>query len=355
MNYEKIRDEKYRSGLNKSLISILTRHSCRGISAAICGEASVLLKCAAGVRDGESCEPMTAESVFWADQLAAPVLAYLAWKLHEEGILDLNKPLSDYTAEPFLPGERNLNYITGRSVLSHTSGLPKRKSENGMPTHVEFMPTTLFSYSNYGLLYLQRAIESATKTDLQTLAEEKIFKPFRMYSSSFVWKAEFEDRFAHPHVKGAPLRKVRAEKPNASRYFYTTPTDYCLFLNKIFTVQTSQKCLAPLTLEKMLQPQTELYNGLKWTAGFGLCETKNGDLLWQFGDAEGSKTLAFIDRKNNTCTCVAVNDANGFHACQAFLRDALGESLEAWDKFDGISFDKIRYEGKLKAARKKYQ
>jgi len=354
VNYARIRDEKFRAALSDRLVGILTRTACKGISAAVCGEASVLLKCAAGVRDGETSDPLTVESVFWGDQLAAPILAYMGWKLHEEGRFDLYRPLSDYTAEPFLPGERNLNYVTGLSVLTQTSGFPRKKNKDGMPTHIELMPTTLFSYSDYALLYLQRAMTQALGSDLQTLADEMVFKPFRMRSSSFVWRPEFEDLFAHPHVNGVPNRKVRADKPNASRYFYTTPTDYCLFLNKLFAPQTSQKCLTPMTLDKMLKPQTELYCGLKWTAGIGYYEDKTGPFFWQFGDNEGSKALAFIDGENQVCACVAVNDQRGFEACRAFLKEALGAPLDAWEKYDGFSLDKMNYERKRKAACKKY-
>lgn len=354
MNYTKIQDAAYRASVNERLVGILTRTACKGISAAVCGEASVLLKCAAGVRDGETSDPITTDSVFWGNQLAAPILAYMAWKLHEEGAFDLYRPLSEYMAEPFLPGERNLNCITGLSVLNQTSGLPRKKNTDGMPTHIELMPTTLFSYSDYALLYLQRAITQALGIDLQTLAEDMIFKPFRMRSSSFVWKNEYTETFAHPHVKGVPNRKVRADKPNASRYFYTTPTDYCLFLNKIFVPQTAKKCLTPMTMEKMLQPQTEVYGGLKWTAGLGHLDGKDGTFFWQFGDGEGSKALAFIDKEKDVCACVMVNDAHGFDACQAFFKDALGSSLDAWEKYDGFSLDKLRYEQKKKAACKKY-
>ncbi len=353
MNYAKIRDEAYRSGLTDRLTGILTRTVCKGISVAICGEASVLLKGAAGIQSQTDNAPLTTESVFWADQLAAPVVAYVAWKLHEDGVFDLNRPLTEYTAEPFLPGERNLNYVTGRSVLSQTSGFPIKKHPT-MPTHMELMPTTAFSYSNYALLYLQRAIEQATKTDFQTLAENLVFKPFRMYSTSFVWKDEYIDRFAHPHVKGEANLKVRAEKPNASRFFYTTPTDYCLFLNKLFVPQTSRKCLAPMTLEQMLQPQIELFGGLRWTAGIGLFEGKEETLYWQFGDDEGSKSLAFIDKNADICACVMANDSHGFDALQAFLKDAMGEPLRPWEKYRGFSLEKAAFDRKIKAAKKKY-
>ncbi len=354
MNYGKILEGTYAAGLTERLTGILTRTACKGISVAICGEASVLLKGAAGIQSQTDNSPLTADSVFWADQLAAPVIAYAAWKLHENGILDLNRPLTEYTAEPFLPGEPNLDYVTGRAILSQTSGFPMKKHPT-MPTHLELMPTTLFSYSNYALLYLQRAMEQATKTDLQKLVEELVFQPFRMYSSSFVWKEEYADRFAHPHVKGEALLKVRAEKPNASKFFYTTPTDYCLFLNKLFVPQTSKKCLAPLTLEKMLQPQTELFGGLKWAVGIGLSEEKDGPIYWQFGNHEGSKSLAFLDLQKDLCLCIISNDDRGFDALRAFLKDALGEPLNAWEKYHGFSLEKVAFQQKVRAAKKKYR
>ncbi len=353
MNYAKIRDEKFQEELSQRFTSILTRNLCKGISATICGEASVLLKCAAGIQSNKDDSPLTTESVFWADQLAAPVVAYIAWKLHESGTFDLNRPLTQYTAEPFLPGERNLDYVTGRSVLSQTSGFPLKKHPT-MPTHLELMPTTAFSYSNYALLYLQRAMEQATGQDFQTLANETVFKPFRMYLSSFVWKDDFTHRFAHPHVKGDAILKVRAEKPNVSKFFYTTPTDYCLFLNKLFVPQTSQKCLTPLMLQQMLQPQAELFGGLKWTAGIGAFEGTDGRFYWQFGDHEGSKSLAFIDREADLCLCVMANDSHGFDAIRAFLKDALGKSFTPWEKYRGFSLEKAAFDSKIKAAKKKY-
>ena len=352
MNYAKIRDEKYKEELNQKLTGILTRTLCKGISAAVCGEASVLLKCAAGIQSNKDDSPLTCDSVFWADQLAAPIVAYVAWKLHEKGVIDLNRPLTQYTAEPFLPGERNLDYVTGRAVLSQTSGFPMKKHPT-MPTHLELMPTTAFSYSNYALLYLQRAIEQAANTDFQSLAEDIVFKPFRMHSSSFVWRDDFADRFAHPHVKGEANLKVRAEKPNASKFFYTTPTDYCLFLNKLFVPQTSQKCLAPMTLQQMLQPQIELFGGLKWSAGIGYGEEKEGVYYWQFGDNEGSKSLAFIDTNADLCVCVMANDAHGFDAIRAFLKDSVGV-FAPWEKYSGFSLEKAAFDHKIKAAKKKY-
>ncbi len=352
MKYDKIHDEKYTSSLTDRLTGILTRHVSKGISVAICGEASVLLRGCAGVQSQTDSSPVTNDTVFWGHQLSLPVVAYVAWKLHEDGIVDLYRPLTQYTAEPFLPGERNLDYVTGLSVLSQTSGFPMKKHPT-LPTHLELMPTTLYSPSDYALVYLQRALEQATRTDFQTLAEETVFKPFRMNSSSFVWRADYADRFAHPHIKGEANQKVRAEKPNASKFFYTTPTDYCLFLNKLFVPQTSRKCLAPLNLQKMLTPQTELYGGLQQAAGIGLYRDKTDLLYWQYGDGEGTKSLAFIDPSAGLCGCVMCNDANGFSALESFLKEVAG-GAPYWEKYSGFSLEKAAFDRKVKSAKKKY-
>lgn len=347
-------NDDFSRGMDQRISAILSRTGCKGLSVAFCGTDRILLSGCGGVQNGQTCDPVTENTVFWGDQLAAPVAAYVAWKLNEDGIVDLNRPLTEYTAEPFLPGERNLDYVTGRAVLSQTSGFPMRK-DPAMPTHIELMPTTLFSYSAYALLYLQRALEQAAKCDFQTLAQEIVFRPFHMNDSSFVWRPDYADRFAHPHdAKGQPLLKVQAEKPNISRYFYTTPRDYCLFLNKLFVPQTSKKCLTPLMLERMLAPQIALYGGLKWANGIGLYETAADRMLWQFGDHEGTKALAFVDRNADVAGCVTVNDLHGMAAAQMLMKECTGSPLAAWEEYDGFSFAKLEYDRKVRAAKKKY-
>ena len=104
----------------------------------------------------------------------------------------------------------------------------------------------------------------------------------------------------------------------------------------------------------MLQPQVELFSGLKWTAGMGAFEGKDGQFYWQFGDNEGSKSLAFIDPAADLCVCVMANDSHGFDTIRAFLKDALGQPFAPWEKYSVFSLKKAAFDRKINAAKKKY-
>ena len=75
--------------------------------------------------------PVDYDTVFEAQSMSKPVFAYRVMKLCEQGVLDLDTPLTKYTPDIFLKGDPRLELITPRRVLSHTTGFPncaRRKS-----------------------------------------------------------------------------------------------------------------------------------------------------------------------------------------------------------------------------------
>lgn len=354
MNFEKLNDPAFCASVPGRISGILEKSGCPGLSVSVCGADRVLLECAGGTVNSSTCDPVTAGSVFWGDQLAAPVVAYLTWKLTEEGLFDPDRPLIDYFETPFLPEQKGRDRLTANTVLTQTSGLPRRKDPD-RPICFEIEPGTVFSYSNYALLVLQRALEGCLKADLQTAAEQYVFRPFRMNASSFVWKDAFEASFAYPHDgKGTVNLRVRAEKPNAGKYFYTTPHDYCLFLNKLCTEQSSRKCLSSEMRARMLRPRTELYRNLRWAAGIGSVSEGESETIWQFGDQDGTKSLAFADLSRGVCGCAMSNGEHGFRACQEIWKELLGEKLPAWEAYSRFSLEKAAFELRQRSARKKF-
>ncbi|NKR79981.1 serine hydrolase [Rhodococcus hoagii] len=75
---------------------------------------------------GECCHrhPVTSETVFEAASLTKVVASYVVLQLVDEGLLDLDTPLSEYFDYSRIAGDPAAQRITGRMVLTHTSGLP---------------------------------------------------------------------------------------------------------------------------------------------------------------------------------------------------------------------------------------
>ena len=68
-------------------------------------------------RAGES-SPITEQTVFPAASLSKPVFAYGALMLVRDGMLDLDRSLSDYLKEPYIQGDDRLQKITARMLSS---------------------------------------------------------------------------------------------------------------------------------------------------------------------------------------------------------------------------------------------
>ena len=110
------------------------------------------------------------------------MIAYIALRLVDQGLLSLDEPLNSYLPEPWLPASEYRDVITMRHVLSHTSGLGHLTNSRDSL----FAPGLGYSYSAIGFHYLQAVIEQVTGQSLEEVAQEILFTPLGMSSSSFV-------------------------------------------------------------------------------------------------------------------------------------------------------------------------
>jgi CubicO group peptidase (beta-lactamase class C family) len=117
--------------------------------------------------------------------------------LVDQGLLLLDEPLNSYLPEPWLPASEYRDVITMRHVLSHTSGLGHlTTSRNSL-----FAPGLGYSYSALGFQYLQAVIEQVTGQSLEEVAQEILFSPLGMPSSSFVNPTELTPGTANGHLR----------------------------------------------------------------------------------------------------------------------------------------------------------
>src|SRR6478735_3579004 len=107
------------------------------------GEVEVI---AAGVRDVETGEPITADTVFDAASLSKPMVAYAVLQLADAGLLDLDQPLAQLWPA-LIPHDERAQAITFRHVLTHTCGLQNLRSGKE-PLKMFFAPGTRYSYSS---------------------------------------------------------------------------------------------------------------------------------------------------------------------------------------------------------------
>src|SRR5688572_20662951 len=149
--------EKSVANLASRITELMQKLRVPGVSIAIVRDAQVAWAKSFGVRDESTAVPVDAGTIFSAQSMSKPVFAYRVMKLCEQGVLDLDAPLTNYTSDVFVKDDPQLKEITARRVLSHTSGLPNWRSKE-TPLKINFTPGKKWQYSGEGYHYLQSVV-----------------------------------------------------------------------------------------------------------------------------------------------------------------------------------------------------
>ena len=96
-----------------------------GVSVAVIHNGAIAWARGWGVRDTDSCAPVTPQTVFQAASISKVVTALAALRLVQAGKLGLDTDINRYLAAWKLPANDVLasNAVTLRQLLSHTAGL----------------------------------------------------------------------------------------------------------------------------------------------------------------------------------------------------------------------------------------
>ena len=240
-----------------------------GIGVALLAGPEVVWAAAVGVADAATGAPLTPASVFEGASLSKPVFAGAVLRLWEAGVLDLDRPLSDYLPAPYLPDEPRLPLITARLVLAHRTGLPNWRGR-GRPLALGAPPGARFGYSGEGYVYLQRAVEQLAGAPLQEVVAARVLAPLGLAHSSYVWRPAYARTTARGHrADGTPLEKGRPAAANAAHSLHTTPTEFARFAGALLAPEAGGLLRGP-TVAEMRAPQTRIDDRLAWGLGWGL-------------------------------------------------------------------------------------
>ncbi|HUG13555.1 MAG TPA: serine hydrolase domain-containing protein [Thermomicrobiales bacterium] len=165
-----------------------------GAAVAVLVDGEMTLAEGIGFRDQAWTQPLERDAQFYIYSITKTLIAAIALRLAERGLVDLDAPARDYL--PSLPIERT---ITARQLLDHTSGLPdygtlpeyfaavrERPSEpwtadefltRTLPQGMGFEPGEGWQYSNIGYLFVNLLIEQVSGLSLRAAVAEHIAEP----------------------------------------------------------------------------------------------------------------------------------------------------------------------------------
>ncbi|MDB5091032.1 MAG: serine hydrolase [Mucilaginibacter sp.] len=240
---------------------------------------------------------VTPNTIFEAASLSKCVFAYAVLRLYDRGLIDLDKSLLSYIDkyDRFDPADLRYNKITARMVLKHRTGLPNWGDEKG--AKLMFTPDSCFSYSGEGFVFLQRVVEKIIGKPLNRIANEEVFGPLNMTSSSYEWTSKFDTVSAFGNSAG---QINRHSNQNAAYSLLTNAHDYTIFLQAL----VNGTGLKPETQQLMLEKATpgnwfdhkpiEATNHIWWGMGVGIQENEKGKAIWHWGDNGDFKAFYMV-------------------------------------------------------------
>jgi CubicO group peptidase (beta-lactamase class C family) len=350
--------------LEKRIPQLMENAAVPGLSIALVRDAELTWSRGFGFRDVISNEPVTANTLFEAASISKPVFAYLALKLCQDGVLDLDTPLVKYLPSAqktkahlfgFIINEPRLHLITMRHVLSHTPGFPNWAPE-GENLKIHFTPGERFSYSGEGYVYLQRVIEGVTGQAAHKFIRANLLEPLGMRSSRYTWTAEVKAPVAQGHDEhGQPQKKRPWPEMNAAASLHCTPTDLARFMIAVMRPSPDNPFqLNTDSIAEMLRPHVQvndsapwcenwprepfkLNDTLSWGLGWGIQHHGSGGSFWHWGDNGPFKAFAVGFKEQGIGAVVMANSVNGPRIWRDVLYEAIGGEYPAIDWLESIS------------------
>lgn len=191
--------------IDSTVTRLMAAGEVPGVAIAILNGDKVVYEHAYGLRDTAKKLPLTTNTVMSGASLTKAAFAYMVMQLVQEHKLDLDRPVYEYLPRPLpeypkysdLKDDPRYKKITARMLLSHTAGFPNwRAFEDDHELHIHFDPGSRYAYSGEGIALLQLVVETITKTNLETLMQQRVFRPVGMTHTSLVWQSAFDAIFS---------------------------------------------------------------------------------------------------------------------------------------------------------------
>ena len=299
-----------------SLRERMDKYKVPGVSMALIEKGKIAWTKSWGVKDVDSGEPVTDDTLFQAASMSKPVAALAAMRMVDAGDLHLDVPINNSLSRWQVPSNdlTEQQAVTLRHLLSHTAGttvhgflgytqgeahpngvdvLNGSGTANSEAVKVYTLPGTNWRYSGGGYTAFQVAMEDVSDSRFSSLLHQLVLMPVGMHDSAFqqpLPEALWHKAASGHHGNGSILPGKHHHYPEiAAAGLWSTPGDLAKFLlaTKDIALGEDNALLSPQNGRDFLHVQARGAGG-PWALGYGLHE-KDGDIVGfhHGGDNEG--------------------------------------------------------------------
>lgn len=372
------------------------------VSVAVVTKDGIQLADGFGISNLLSNIPATGDTNFYLASITKSFNGLLAHILADEGVLDLNKPITEY--KPFKNFKRKeiFKNISIQNLLSHKSGikggglLDTKLAYYGNYTDAEILDiienkTRLrkkgksFSYTNYGYYFLDVILKAEFNKSWRDLLKERIFDPLNMKTTTAYISEVDKELLARPYSTFFPENPIEtnAKKTDMTMHaaggLVSNANDIANFLTfylndgNFNAHQVYPKQLVRQTYKKQIAAghNSTIYKGKGYASGWRLGKYNGKDVAYHFGGYKGwFAHLSFLPEKKigiavfvnhdygrqiaNLIATKAYNIYLGETTSLKPFQKILSENLRDWKKF-GIGVEKLnQYDWNLSLPKEAY-
>ena len=336
---------------------VMAETGARGLAIAVVDDGQVVSTQAWGHRNAAG-DPLTTDTVMYSASLTKPVFAWMVMQMVDEGLIDLDAPLSRMFPRP-LPDYRDAAVrdrwgdwtamdqswlaLTPRILLTHSGGFA-----GGSDGRMRFWnePGMRYAYSGPGLILLQFAMFEDMGVDLEAEARRRMFEPFGMARTGLVWRDSFSGNVADGWTReGRGVAHRRHSRTNASASMDTTLEDFARFaaayvrgegLSEMARIELTRAQRPITTASQFPVDQPELPPDQRrpdLAAGLGVVvfDGPQGPGFIKGGQNSITANTWVCLEQLRRCVVILSNDARAEPAFEGLVRFILGETDAPYD------------------------
>ena len=318
------------------LAKILKNQSTMGASIAIIQNGQVAYHYEYGYANKENKKYVTEDTKFRIASVTKVFTSMMAMKQVDDGILDLDKDISDYLGFKVRNPSFTKDPITTRMLLTHTGGLVDRdkmyindlRATLSDKSHFNSQPGKSFLYSNLGMGVAGSVMEKTSHQVISEYARDNFFKPMNIDASFDAQylsdKSLIADCYLGSKIDRSSKYLARPQatgKPGAT--YHLTAGGLLISaedLASVFTIllnngqYNGQQYLSQKAVDEMLSEQFKP-KGNNFIQCIGLRQRDqlldNHDMYFHNGIAYGIYSLMAIDTNEKSGVVVITSGANG--------------------------------------------
>jgi CubicO group peptidase (beta-lactamase class C family) len=180
------------------VLRVMEENYIVGAAVAVAGPKDVLYAKGFGVKNLETKEPVTPNTIFGCASVSKSFTSMAIAQLADRGLISVDDPVVDHIPGFRLAGAKDMWEVKMRHILSHTTGLPpmrRREEITDFQSHIEYLagaeyellgePGEYFSYCNDTFLLNGHIIESKTGQLYRRYMTQHILDAAGMHRSTY--------------------------------------------------------------------------------------------------------------------------------------------------------------------------